>query len=324
MPDFTIIIPIYNAERTLTACLDSIHKQTQQSFEVLLIDDGSKDASKKICEQYMEQDTRFRYIYQDNSGPSAARNKGLEMASGAFVAFVDSDDSVEPDYLECLSAAFSEYEADAVFIGYAVLSPAGDKMGESIPEKYSDNYLEQLAALSAHDLFGYTWVKAFRRAAIREKRFREDISLFEDEIFACDVLKHCTRVGIVPQPVYHYTRDSVNTLMGKTRKDYVALQEQVYAAWQWLTEYSDNQDKWLQQRANALAINCEYYYLEREVPENEFLQALKSAVFIRECSIHDSFYEAVRGERWGQLKMMRQKYRMKTAISKLLRGRGKM
>lgn len=318
IPEFTIVIPVYNSEGSIYKCLKSVQNQSLDSYEVLIIDDGSTDQSKDICQRFNETDKRFHLICQHNSGPSSARNKGLNIASGRFVAFIDSDDFVEPNYLEGLSAAFLKYKADAVFIGYTVFSSAGDKIEENIPDKYSNEYFEQLAGLAAHDLFGYTWVKAFRRTVIGTNRFPENISLFEDEIFTCDVLKHCSSVGIVSHPVYNYTRDSVNTLMGKTRKDYVALQDRVYAAWQRLMEHCDERDKWLCQRANALAVSCEYYFFEREVPENDYLEALKSAVYIRDCSISDPFYEAVRRGRWEQLKIIKRKYRLKMEISRLL------
>ena len=93
MPDFSIIIPIYNAEKTLLRCLDSLKKQTDPDFEAILVENGSTDASNAICRKYAERDRRFRLITMEtNCGPSGARNAGLERAGGTFVAFVDSDD----------------------------------------------------------------------------------------------------------------------------------------------------------------------------------------------------------------------------------------
>ena len=117
MPDFSIIVPIYNAEKTLLRCLDSLKKQTDPDFEAILVENGSTDASNAICRKYAERDRRFRLITMEtNCGPSSARNAGLERAGGTFAAFVDSDDFVEPDYVESLRASFQD--ADVVFFGY--------------------------------------------------------------------------------------------------------------------------------------------------------------------------------------------------------------
>lgn len=98
-PQISIIIPIYNAEKTLNRCLDSIKQQIFNDFEVLLIDDGSKDSSLTICKSYASKDSRFRVFEKENGGASSARNIGLNNAKGEYIAFCDSDDYVEPDWL---------------------------------------------------------------------------------------------------------------------------------------------------------------------------------------------------------------------------------
>lgn len=104
----SLIIPIFNAEKTLQRCLDSVRQQTYSNLEVILIDDGSTDGSRNICMSYTKRDSRLRYLYQPNAGVSAARNLGLDAATGTYVAFLDSDDWLSPDYLARLHTAMSD------------------------------------------------------------------------------------------------------------------------------------------------------------------------------------------------------------------------
>ena len=103
-PLISVIVPVYNVETLLPRCVDSILTQTYECLEVLLVDDGSTDASGEICEQFAKKDTRIRVIHKENGGLSSARNAGLDVASGDYIGFVDSDDWIEPEmYAEMLA-----------------------------------------------------------------------------------------------------------------------------------------------------------------------------------------------------------------------------
>lgn len=108
----TIIVPVYNVEKYLKRCIDSILAQTYSHFELLLINDGSTDTSALICQEYVQQDERVHLIHQENAGPSAARNTGIASAKGDYVTFIDSDDFVESDYLETLIEAALKNQSD--------------------------------------------------------------------------------------------------------------------------------------------------------------------------------------------------------------------
>ena len=113
-PTISIIVPVYKAEQHIKKCLDSIREQTFKDFEVILVDDGSPDNSGKICDYYSELDTRFITIHQENKGASSARNTGLTQAKGKWVTFIDSDDWISPQYIECY---FNGEMADIIFQG---------------------------------------------------------------------------------------------------------------------------------------------------------------------------------------------------------------
>ena len=105
----SVVVPIYNVEDVLCFCIDSILNQTYSNFELLLVDDGSTDKSGDICDQYARKDTRIRVFHKENGGVSSARNLGIDNAIGECICFVDSDDYLEPDYLEILLAVKQEY-----------------------------------------------------------------------------------------------------------------------------------------------------------------------------------------------------------------------
>ena len=116
----SIIIPVYNAQANLETCLGSVLSQTYDNWECILIDDGSVDESPVICDKFAAADRRFKVIHQKNGGVSSARNRGLDYARGDYVAFVDSDDSVSPGYLEALVEMIVEPETDLVVCGMNV------------------------------------------------------------------------------------------------------------------------------------------------------------------------------------------------------------
>ena len=118
MSQISIVIPVYNAEKTLIRCLDSIQQQTYKDFEAILINDGSSDSSAEICQRYCEADKRFKLINQENSGPSKARNQGIDAAISKYLAFVDSDDYIEPNMLEEFFTAAEASSADLTVCGY--------------------------------------------------------------------------------------------------------------------------------------------------------------------------------------------------------------
>ena len=119
-PKISIIVPIYNAEKYLSRCLDSILSQTFCDFEVLLIDDGSTDMSSNICEQYGLKDNRFRIYHKKNEGVAVARQWGLDQAIGKFVIHVDSDDWLEPNMLQDMSLCIMNEDADILICDYYV------------------------------------------------------------------------------------------------------------------------------------------------------------------------------------------------------------
>ena len=320
MVDFSIIVPIYNAEKTLRKCLDSICEQTFESYEVILIDDGSTDQSLSICKRYEIQNKRFRVHHQNNAGPSAARNAGLDIAEGKWICFVDSDDCIEASYLQEIWDAAQNYDADVVFIGYSKVNENGTKE-VFLPGEVMETNIKTALALSEHDMFGYTWIKAFRRGSIKEIRFDASLNLFEDEVFTCQVLPYCRRIGVVNKPIYNYNIGDGSSLIGRTHQDYCLKCDKVYQAWKLMLDGCQEKANILAKKANSFVSRCYYYAFERQVNIQSYFSHLRETSFFKEHTDKIKLDNAVRSENYAKLSFEKLKYQLKICISSILHKR---
>lgn len=320
MPVFSIIIPIHNAQETLSQCLDSLLRQSFPDFEVCMVENGSTDASLTICQRYAERDRRFRlFVCNPGRGPSGARNRGLDEARGQYIAFVDSDDFVAPPYLDQLYSAFA-HQADVVFFGYKEVGPDGSLRSvriPSIPETL--DFKHTLMELSRLDLFGYAWCKAFRADVIGSVRFPQTLNLMEDEVFSCEVLKTGQNLEILPQALYFYKTGNSGSLMGRTHPDFCQKLDVVYDAWN--TLLADCQDRTMlqSQRAQAYVCKCMYYGFERSLDPISFFSALSQCQFFADIPHNTPFARMVAEKNWFGITLLRLGYRIKVSASHLLR-----
>lgn len=210
-PAFSIIVPVYNAEKYLKSCLDSITNQTYSNLEVLLIDDGSKDNSGNICDTYSASDSRFKTFHLNNRGVSRARNYGLAHASGRYVTFIDSDDTIEPDALETYLSAFQDdNQIDAIKAGYYDTIP--DLKTEIISTDRDYLFADKsdlFRQLEHSRYYSFVWNLCIRREAIKNIRFNEAINWLEDHIFSYECYLNCRKIKVISKPLYHYfTREN--------------------------------------------------------------------------------------------------------------------
>lgn len=207
----SIIVPIYKVEEYLPKCLNSILAQTFQEFEVLLIDDGSPDDSGQIAEEYAARDPRFKVFHKENGGVSSARNYGIKKAQGLYVAFCDSDDWVDPDWLETLYRQMIEYSVDLSVCGLM----KEDEMGKVLftvkeDHVYIKNKEEALLTLFNRDEYylhqGWVFNKLYKREILIENciYFNEEIYYCEDRLFNFLYLQHGTSAVYSTIPKYHY------------------------------------------------------------------------------------------------------------------------
>ena len=211
---FSIIVPVYNCFAELPACVDSIQRQTESDWELLLVDDGSTDGSGALCDRLAEQDKRIRVFHKENGGASSARNLGLEYAVGKHVLFFDGDDTVEADLLVRVSSVLDEASPQMVIFGMAFdyfsnsgelkktdlfsTKHAGLVSSGDILSSFSD-YLEDNALSSACN-------RVLSGSILRESglRFSEEMTMYEDLDFVLRYLPYCDQVFFLDLALYHY------------------------------------------------------------------------------------------------------------------------
>ena len=222
MPKISVIIPIYNVEKYLRRCLDSVKNQTFTDWQAICVIDGSPDNSGKIAEEYAKQDKRFIVIYKNNTGVSDTRNVGIEHAIGEYVHFMDSDDEIDKDYYEKLLADGDE--ADIIGSGFVSNS------------KYSPN-LVYGRKRDLYTLFGklfwsqalsrsFVWRYLFRMDFIKKHKLSFDTSLIsqEDAVFLLQALEVSKKMVLVPDVNYHYIFNPNSAL--NNRKNHDKLKQQ--------------------------------------------------------------------------------------------------
>lgn len=209
---YSIIVPVFNTEHYLKKCLDSILNQSFVDFELILIDDGSKDNSLAICKEYERLDDRVRVIHKENGGVSSARNLGIENSKGEKILFFDSDDFVEPNTLEIID------KFDTDLIVYNSIVELNKKIIINKKTLEYDFFCGQLT----DELLFSPCNKVFLTKIIKENsiRFDENISIGEDMLFSYDYIKYIDSVQIIKDKLYHYEiRD--DSAMNNSRKDYL-------------------------------------------------------------------------------------------------------
>ena len=207
IPKISIIVPVYKVEQYLRRCLDSIVVQTFTKWECILIDDGSPDNSGIICDEYATKDTRFRVIHQKNTGVSSARNAGLDVARGEWIAWIDSDDWVETDFLITLLNTAENNKVDIVTCDYYRNKVFYDgSIGNTTPEAISN--------IVSGKALAFLWIKFFRADIFKKKniRCRTEFDVTEDVVLCIEYLLNSTKLIHVHKPLYHYNIENDNSL----------------------------------------------------------------------------------------------------------------
>lgn len=204
-PLISIIVPIYNAELTLERCIDSLLQQEFQDFEIILIDDGSTDNSSMICESYQKTDSRTQVLKQENSGVSAARNKGIERATGKYILFVDSDDSLEKDMLAMYVKILSENDPDAIVGALSIISNEGKFTKKPKNIGYFTSDIWNMICVDS-EAFGWAGGKLFRTSIIKKNslKFNSNMKSQEDLDFCISVYYNCNSFYLTDYDGYNY------------------------------------------------------------------------------------------------------------------------
>lgn len=235
-PLVSIILPVYNAQSHLARCVGSICAQTYRNIEIIILNDGSKDQSLPVCEEFRQKDPRILLVDKANSGVSDTRNLGLKLASGKYVEFVDSDDYLDPDFTERLVAAAEENEADFVIAPYKMVIPAGASKPEQVLDKIQDElgvmsvarppevreygflpagvYDKDTFALRLMDkpasyFYSVLWNKLYRRDILtgNDIQFVSEMRWAEDLVFNLRYIQYAERFVAIDKPGYYYVQN---------------------------------------------------------------------------------------------------------------------
>ena len=235
MAEVSIIVPVYQVESYIRQCVDSILAQTFTDFELILVDDGSKDKSGQICDEYAGIDERVKVIHKENSGAADTRNRGMTQASGNYFMFVDSDDYIAPTMVECLHKSILTENADIAACNYTYFGENNEK------EDFSTNI--KFEVLSGTEIFynrknernyGYwtvVWNKLYKKETFEKIRFRSG-KYYEDEYWANDIYQMDIKMVTIPECLYYYRQHENSTMRKKNIEkcfDIIeAFQERIY------------------------------------------------------------------------------------------------
>ncbi len=215
----SVIVPVYNVEKYLDRCMKSILQQTYHRLEIILVDDGSTDASAAMCDAYARRDSRIRVVHKQNGGLSDARNAGLELAAGDYIGYVDSDDWIEPDMYACMHRAcvehgaqlavcryFSEYRDRTVSGGGGGITPLSREELLKIYISGPDEYV----------IYNSVWSKLFRRDLVEGMVFPKGRNS-EDIMYTTRAFCRAERAVYIDQCFYHYVLDREGSIMNVAR-----------------------------------------------------------------------------------------------------------
>ena len=210
--DISVVIPVYNVEKYLKRCIDSVLRQADVIQEIILVDDGSTDTSGKICDEYAEKHPEVKSLHISNSGPATAKNTGYDHATGNYIAFIDSDDEIKPDMFSKMLQSGYQHDADIVCCNYIQINENGTyEHTYHTGEEYVLNQDEAIKAILIKDkIYSQCWTKIYKKSMIDANLIRNTDGLKTDEDFIYNIQAFaCSRtVCIVDQPLYIYTHRS--------------------------------------------------------------------------------------------------------------------
>ena len=200
----TIVVPVYNVEKYLKKCIESIINQTYKNLEIILVDDGSPDNCGKICDDYKKQDSRIKVIHKKNGGLSDARNAGIDIANGEYITFIDSDDYIDDDYVELLYNAIVKDKTDMVISSHKVIYDNGTILEKETGERSILNSKEVLKRILYDEGIDLSaWAKLYKIELFRKVRYPKG-RLFEDAATTYKLVDKCKNISIVSKSTYNY------------------------------------------------------------------------------------------------------------------------
>ncbi len=248
-PLISVIVPVYKVEKYLKKCVESLQNQTYKNLEIILVDDGSPDNSPKMCDELMENDCRIKVVHKENGGQSSARNVGLEIAKGEWIAFVDSDDYIDQDMLEKLYQAIEENQADMAVCSARLVNEQGHILSSSKESGEVKCYAES----EAYDqliptLNNSVWNKLFKKELLGKLLFPVGCIHGEDFIFLLEYLRNVRKVVIIDVQKYNYLQREgsvTSSSFSKRKLDEIRSKDRVFEIIsEYYPQYTETARKW--------------------------------------------------------------------------------
>jgi len=287
----SIIIPIYNAEKYLQQCIDSVLCQTYLEWELILVIDGATDNSAQICKEYAKENQKIKVIEKENGGVSSARNVGLDNATGDYICFMDSDDYIENDYLEILVNNLEENEADLSICSAFYR----EKRNKNSKRKCSNNLMffnkkdAIINVIAGKHFGGYLWEKLFKKDIIGELRFDQTIHYTEDMLFCCEYLNKCKKVVRSDAKLYHYIKTPNSIVSAKFSRRKVTIIDSISKI---VDMYKNDEEISNYAKGFFSLVNLEifYYMIRDKINDNELKQKLKENMknnikYLKKCPL---------------------------------------
>lgn len=274
-PDVSLIIPVYNVEKYLRKALSSVEKQTFKNLEVIIVNDGSTDNSIDIINEFVERNENFIVINQVNKGLSEARNKGINVSRGKYIAFMDSDDYIESNFLEILYQNAVKYDADIVCCNFNLYYPEKDMRVympiNALPGIYtgSEALKKLILDISVHH---FAWNKIYRRSLFTEKDIRFYSMYFEDISTMPRLFYYAEKVVILNKALYNYTKRETSILGNITNEkinDFIVALGVIRNFLENKREYNKYKNYiWIY--AQKTKVVCYYYILQMHMKASNF------------------------------------------------------
>lgn len=241
----SIVVPIYNVDRYIDRCVETLLHQTYENIEVILIDDGSTDSSGAICDNLAMNDFRIKVIHKPNSGVSSARNAGLDVAQGKYVAFVDPDDYVSATMIEEMLNGYRLSDSDLVCCKRQLFSDteAPHRVYGSVSGTMSSLDAIKHFLLWDGEITSFVWDKLYKRELLQDIRFSTELMVGEDSVFVFEYLRRCSAVHIVDSYLYYYylrADSAIGNSYSEKRKDSLIAAKTVYEIAGGISEISND------------------------------------------------------------------------------------
>lgn len=302
----SIIIPIYNGEKYMRKCLNSITNQKYNDFEVLMIDDGSTDGSKEICIEYEKKDSRFKLFTKENGGSASARNLGLDLAKGDYISFIDVDDYIGKDFLFELYNAAQNNNSDIVICGFAIVSEEKKQhvLGDSgqIRNYTKHEIYKAFCEKKTYLSIAVLWNKIYKKEIFEDLRFPMNKGI-DDEYLICQIINNANQITLMDKQLYFYYM-SENSQMRNSIPSIKKIDN--IEAIEWQLEFFININMidihdLLLYRYYSSVIDG-YYYIKENFPEQKALinclkrkkQSFYKVLFNRNIRISDKFLLIIR------------------------------